>query len=102
MSAVKTKNPYAKSRDVNHPYKVFRAHDWEWRKLKGYQIPEKEKTNPYARWLMAVKSPYTFGSYDMGDTYISDVPGYAETIECICTDMVVNPECPTLRLIDKW
>jgi len=40
--------------------------------LKTYQIPSKEKENQYARWFVAVKTPMTYGSYDMGDSYIRE------------------------------
>lgn len=61
-------------RKVNEPYEVWRnGQGWEWRVLKKYQTPEKEAENPYARWMVAVKSPHTFGGYDMGDTYIRDI-----------------------------
>jgi hypothetical protein len=48
--------------------------------LKKYQAPDKEKANPYARWLVAVKSPHTFGGFEMGDTYARDVVGSAVKI----------------------
>lgn len=69
------KNPWAKGRDVSQPYAVFSAGDWEWRVLKAYQNPENEVNNPYAYWFCAVKSPFTYGSWEYGDTYISDIPG---------------------------
>ena len=64
-----------KTRDVNQPYEVYvnRMAGWEWRVLKKYQAEEHEKTNPYARWMCAVKSPMTYGSYDLGDTYIDNI-----------------------------
>jgi len=68
-------NTMGKTRDVNDPYEIYRAGGWEWRVLKKYQSPENEAKNQYARWFCAVKSPYTFSGYDMGDTYISDVMG---------------------------
>jgi len=40
--------------------------------LKTYQIPTKERENQYARWFVAVKTPMTYGSYDMGDSYIRE------------------------------
>jgi hypothetical protein len=54
---------------------------WEWRVLKKYQTPEKEKGNVYARWFCAVKSPLTQGTYDMGDTYVRDVKDNAFKVE---------------------
>jgi len=77
---VASKNLCAKTRDVNNPYEVYRSLQlpgWEWRVLKKYQSPENEATNPYARWLCAVKSPMTYDSYDMGDTYVKDIIGEA-------------------------
>jgi hypothetical protein len=69
------KNPCAKMRDVNNPYEVWKnSEGWEWRVLKKWQTPEKETTNPFARWFCAVKSPMTHGSYDMGDVYVKDIP----------------------------
>lgn len=63
-------------RKVNEPYEIYKNdYGWEWRVLKKYQSPDKETGNPFARWMVAVKSPMTFGSYDMGDTYIQDIIG---------------------------
>jgi len=75
-----TKNTCAKSRPVTNPYEIWVEGGWEWRVLKKYQAPHKEKENPYARWFCAVKSPYTFGSYDMGDVYCRDIIGTASRI----------------------
>ena len=74
------KNNCGKSRDVSNPYEIWRAGVWEWRVLKKYQSPDKEKENKYARWLCAVKSPYTFGGYDIGDTYVSDITSVARKV----------------------
>ena len=41
--------------------------------LKTYQKPDREQKNPYARWFVAVRSDHTYGSFDMGDSYISEV-----------------------------
>jgi len=68
------KNLQAKTRDIENPYAIFYAGNWEWRVLKRYQSPDGEKKNEYARWLCAVQSPHTYGGWDMGDTYISDIP----------------------------
>ncbi len=87
---MKTKNICGKVRKVNEPYVVYRNEraGWEWRVLKKYQSPEGEKGNPYARWFCAVKSPMTYGSYDMGDVYVSEV--VQNGVE------VVNP------VLEKW
>lgn len=78
-----TKNECGKMRDVNNPYEVWENAQagWQWRVLKKYQSPEKEKGNPYARWFCAVKSPMTFGSYDMGDVYVSEIVHNAVKVE---------------------
>ena len=77
------KNPCAKTRDVDDPYEVWTSFDgtWEWRVLKKWQIPEKEKENPYARWFCAVKSPMTYGSWEYGDTYVKDVIEHATKVK---------------------
>jgi hypothetical protein len=72
-------NPLGKSRKVGDPYATFYVSNprngmwFEWQVLKTYQLPHKEAENPYARWLCAVKSPYTNGRYEMGDAYIEDI-----------------------------
>jgi hypothetical protein len=70
-------NPKGKTRKVDDPYETYYgAGDWEWRVLKHYQTADKERQNPYARVFCAVKSPFTFGSWEYGDTYCKDIPGY--------------------------
>lgn len=73
------KNAHGKMRPIEKPYQTFHGYGplagWEWRVLKRYQSPEAERENPYARWMVAVRSPMTFGSWDMGDTYISSIQG---------------------------
>lgn len=68
---------FGKSRDLSNPYATYHGvlfgEPVEYRVLKTYQHHDKEKGNPYARWLIAVKSAGTFGSWDYGDTYIRDV-----------------------------
>lgn len=73
------KNQCAKTRSVDNPYEVWTTPDnsWEWRVLKKYQSPENEEKNPYARWFCAVKSPFTYGSWEYGDTYVKDIKQYA-------------------------
>ena len=69
-----SKNLHGKSRTVENPYHIIVADGWEWRVLKRYQSPDAERANPYARWFVAVKSPLTYGSWEMGDTYIREIP----------------------------
>jgi len=71
-----TKNLLGKSRKTNAPYAVFKGNgpfgETEMRLLKTYQVPANEAKNQYARWFVAVKTPMTYGSYDMGDSYIRE------------------------------
>jgi len=67
------KNECGRTRKVHEPYEVWRTGSWEWRVLKKYQSPDKEAVNPFARWFCAVKSPFTFGTFDYGDVYIADI-----------------------------
>ena len=87
MEKTKSKNLCAKTRDIDHPYEIYRAQSvdgeaWEWRVLKKYQAPQNEKMNPYARWLVAVKSPCTFGSWEYGDEYVENVQKYSYRVVC--------------------
>jgi hypothetical protein len=68
------KNLHGKTRSVDSPYLIITQGDWEWRVLKRYQSQDAERANPYARWFVAVKSPMTYGSWEMGDTYIREIP----------------------------
>lgn len=78
----KSSNSAAKMRKVEDPYEVWQSQDgWEWRVLKKYQSPEKEASNPFARWMCAVKSPFTFGSWEYGDTYVKDVKSQATRVK---------------------
>ena len=69
------KNECGKTRDVDNPYEVWEneAAGFTWHVLKKYQRPDKEADNPDARWFVAAKSPYTFGSWEYGDTYVLDI-----------------------------
>ena len=61
-------DPYGcrKERSEADPYAVFRldSHGWEWRVLKAWQ---KDSCASAARWMVAAKSPATYGGYDYGD-----------------------------------
>ena len=41
--------------------------------LKKYQNAENEAKNPYARWFCAVKSNFTYGEFELGDVYVSEI-----------------------------
>jgi len=64
------KNLMGKSRKADDPYMVFQAGDWTWKVLKSWQGDDAKQ---YARWFCDVTSPFTYGSSDMGDTYVADV-----------------------------
>lgn len=69
-------NPFAKSRKIEKPYATFTGYgpfgQTVLHVLKTYQTPENEKKNQYARWFVAVKTDMTYGSFDMGDSYIKE------------------------------
>ena len=71
-----SKNLLGKSRNMEDPYAIYKGGgsfgETEMRLLKTYQLPKNESTNEYARWFVAVKTDATFGSYDMGDSYIAE------------------------------
>lgn len=62
----------------NKPIEVWRSSDgsWTWEVYKKYQKPEKEATNPYARWFCKVKTPYV-PEGELGDVYIKEIKGVA-------------------------
>ena len=70
------KNLLGKSRPVQDPYAIYEGYgpfgNTEMRLIKTYQVPANECKNEYAKWMIAVKSDMTYGSYDMGDSYIRD------------------------------
>ena len=69
-------NPFGKSRKVDSPYATYRnSEGWEWRVLKTYQHPDNANKNHLARWFCAVKSPFTHGTWDYGDEYVSNILG---------------------------
>lgn len=79
------KNECAKSRKTDNPYEVWEGYGgmtgWTWHVLKKYQTPENEEKNEYARWFCAVKSPMTYGEWELGDTYVKDVKSAATKIK---------------------
>ena len=65
-------------REKDNPYEIWSNDSgWQWRVLKKYQKPELEAKNPYARWFCAVSSPYTFGEFELGDVYVSEIKSNA-------------------------
>jgi hypothetical protein len=60
-------------RPKDQPYEVWKSPDgWTWNVLKKYQSPEREASNPYARWFCNVVSPFV-PQGEMGDVYAHDI-----------------------------
>ena len=78
-----SENECGKTRPVDDPYEVWENAQagFTWHILKKYQRPDKEAENPYARWFVAAKSPYTYGSWEMGDTYVSEIKQYGVRVK---------------------
>jgi len=74
------RTPFGKIRKVESPYAIYTnsSSGFEWRVLKTYQHPEKEADNLYARWFVAAKSPYTYDSWEYGDTYSTEILKYGK------------------------
>ena len=76
------KNLYLKERKVENPYEIWKGignyEGWEWRVLKKWQINDDKE---FARWMCAVKSPLTYGSYDFGDVYVYEIKSSAIRIK---------------------
>ncbi len=75
MNTTIEKNLCNKVREVNEPYEIWKSVDgqWTWRVLRKYQKPSLEAKNKNARWYCAVKSPYTRGRWEYGDTYVREI-----------------------------
>ena len=67
------KNPLGKGRDVESPYAIFKAGDFEIRVLKTYKLAKNEPGDKNAKWYTVAKSPMTYGSWEYGDTYRKEV-----------------------------
>ncbi len=77
-----SKNECGKMREKDNPYEIWSNDSgWTWRVLKKYQKPELEAKNPYARWFCAVSSPYTWGEFELGDVYVSEIKSNGERTE---------------------
>ena len=85
------KNNCAKTRDINNPYEIWvNSSGWIWKVLKKYQLDDNK---PYARWFCGVKSPYTYGSFELGDTYVSEIKSNARKL----TENEIQSSNPSAR-----
>jgi len=73
-------NPFGKSRKIDNPYAIYVVADFEFRVLKTYKLPKSEAKDRFARWFVAAKSDNTFGSFEMGDTYRTEITGFARLV----------------------
>lgn len=73
-------NPCGKTRPVTDPYEIWVAGDWTWKVLKKYQTPEREASNPEARWFCQVITPYTTSRGDLGDVYVREITSCATKV----------------------
>lgn len=78
----KSKNLCGKMRPKNNPYEIWTAGDWTWEVLKKYQTPEKEASNPYARWFCNVITPMC-PQGEMGDVYVRDITSVARKVSAL-------------------
>jgi len=62
--------PMGKTRPRENPWLIFKGDGFEYRVLQAHN---RKPDGATSSWYCAVKSPYTFGTYDMGDTYIQSV-----------------------------
>jgi len=68
-------NSCAKLVKPEEAYEVYQSFDEQFTYfvLKKYQSPEHEAKNPYARWYVMTKSPFTSERGEYGDAYVSTV-----------------------------
>ena len=66
------KNECLKERKTENPYEIWVSRDatWQWRVLKKWQVDDNKL---YARWFCAVKSPFTHGTFEIGDVYVKEI-----------------------------
>jgi hypothetical protein len=91
--ATRTKNQWAKTRDVNDPYFTAFHNGWTWKILKAYSTGQKARLDRYARYFCAVQSPMTFGGWDFGDVYVHEIPGSSRALaqQCNAENLKVVP-----------
>lgn len=85
-------NECLKERNIENPYEVWKTQDgsWEWRVLKKWQIDD---DGQYSRWMCGVKSPFTYGQFEIGDVYVKDIKENAIKVD--------NEKEKMIILVDK-
>jgi hypothetical protein len=75
-----TKNLFGKGRATSAPYAIYvgHSHGMTWHVLKTYKMAKNE--GAHSRWFVAAKSDGTFGSFELGDTYASQVKAHGRLI----------------------
>jgi hypothetical protein len=73
-------NKCLKSRPLSDPYEVWESLDgsWVWKVLKKWQ---EDDDKPYARWFCGVSSPFTYGDFELGDVYVSEIKKFARRVK---------------------
>tara|TARA_Y100000310_G_C20081929_1_gene534242 strand:- start:50 stop:379 length:330 start_codon:yes stop_codon:yes gene_type:complete len=58
------KNPLGKTRDVANAYATFEANGFEYRIAKTYKLAKNEVGDPWARWNVWARSPFTNNQWE--------------------------------------
>tara|TARA_R110000803_G_scaffold22420_1_gene55815 strand:+ start:409 stop:702 length:294 start_codon:yes stop_codon:yes gene_type:complete len=68
------KNPLGKGRDVENSYATFEAGGFEYRIAKTYKLAKNEAADPFTRWNVYARSPFTDNRWEgPRDTYRTEV-----------------------------
>jgi len=73
------KNTQGKTVSRENAYEVWCHGSWTWYVRKKYQAPDKEASNPYARWFCDVVTPICPHG-ETGDVYVNEVKSNARRI----------------------
>ena len=76
-------NLFVKRRKLEEPYAIYGGYvpgigDTEFRVLKTYMMLKREGT--HARWFVAGKSDATFGSFEYGDMYKTEIMSFGRLL----------------------
>ena len=71
-----------KNATLEEPHATFKNEraEWEWRVIKVHRTAKPKKSDEFATWHVAAKSPNTFGMWEYGDTYIREVAGFGKLV----------------------